>query len=179
MKPIIFQYTVADVLRGTKTETRRKKLPYDSTYCRGVSPVTVTDVVRYIEAWGHYSRYEVGKEFAVLPGYGKPAVARAKCVAIWAEDVRDIPFKSVIAEGFKTWASFMVVWAEMHDKPALNYWQKHHLDKKIGYLGFAEYIKTRPAERYAAWAIRFELIPGSLKNLHLVPEYDHATSTTA
>lgn len=158
---MIFQHTIDKVLSGQKTQTRRlvsvndvelvRPLPQDKMFFqRGETfvayPATETRPVTGIERNGRRWHY-VGQEIAAQPGRGKPAAARIRITDIRREDVRHISVEDVWAEGFLSKFEFIQTWVSMHDKPVLRY-----PDWKLTSLS------ARPADRYDAWALTFELV---------------------
>jgi len=140
---MIFQFTYQNVLDGTKTQTRRIIKPgqsMDSFGCiwRWKDPETQNAVI---------SVYTLNKNYAVQPEHGKPTIARIRITNIRRQDVREIDAYDARAEGFATWMSFLDTWLLMHDKPMLSKWE--HWIKRL---------EDRPAERYQAWALTFELV---------------------
>lgn len=112
--------------------------------------------------------YNVGSTYAVQPARTAKAIARIRLLSIRREDVRYISDEDVVAEGFSRRCDFLMVWVKMHDKGLkLNY--HPHLDfftyvaDGREYSGVnAEYMQqfllTRPAHRYDAWALTFEVV---------------------
>lgn len=136
---MIFQHTYAKVLTGEKTQTRRLVKVGDYSLPADIGIQSV---------WHRDNRkWQIWHDYAVQPGRGKPAVARIQITRIRCEDVREINACDARAEGFDTWMNFLDTWLSMHDKPMLNKWE--HWIKRL---------EDRPAERYRAWVIEFELV---------------------
>lgn len=144
---MIFQHTHELVMSGAKTQTRRIATP--DTHAHFVYGTdTISAVVQYKDGWPTYrTKWEVGKTYAVSTGRGKSAVARIKITGIRKEDVRQISFDDVAAEGFLWVAEFFDTWTRMHDKPMAPF---YHYD--------IEDLANRPAERYQAWVLEFALV---------------------
>jgi hypothetical protein len=73
---------------------------------------------------------------------------RIRITAIRREDVRAISEADALAEGFHDVDAFLELWCEMHDPAALPEYTAMY---RRGWLD------TRPADRYAAWALSFEV----------------------
>lgn len=101
----------------------------------------------------HRIVYQVGKTYAVQPGRRQKAVARIRILGIRREDVRDISDADVQAEGFESWMSFMLTWTKMHDPKFCQEWWRDELSVTPRYLK-----SQRPAARYDAWALTFEVV---------------------
>lgn len=140
---MIFQHTINKVLRKEKTQTRRPVMIYHDF---NVLDSLVWDTVT------HRTIYQIGKTYAAQPGRGKPAVARIRITGIKREDVRGISDEDVRAEGFDSYAEFIITWCQMHDK---SYYRKL---AKTEPTVVQRLFTDRPAERYDAWAITFELV---------------------
>lgn len=148
-----FNHTWQKVLSGEKTQTRRISLPHaDGTgefdcemigYPDGV--MSVQRLKKHGDRWR--TIYQIGKTYAVQPGRTAKGIARIRITGIRCEDVREINREDVEAEGFASRYAFWSVWTKMHD-PAM---------VKGDYL-YAMLMTERPAERYAAWALTFELV---------------------
>lgn len=141
---MIFQHTHALVTSGRKWQTRRIVKPYCLERKVGY------DIRReWVGQDGLHSivRWSVGKTYAVQPGRAKKAVGRIRITGIRREDVRDISWDDANAEGFESPLGFLDTWVRMHDKPMapLDNWTIPKLPE-------------RPAERYQAWVIEFELV---------------------
>ena len=161
---MIFAHTFQAVLDGRKNQTRRLVKPGDASYDDGFG---------YIVSVYRNERcvYDVGKTYAVQPGRGRKAVARIRITDIRREDVREISVEDVIAEGVERRSEFLETWTQMHDKPAKSYldcdlrgtaYRQTSNDIPLYvYSEWDNYLVRRPAERYAAWVIEFELVNGS------------------
>lgn len=104
------------VLAGSKTETRRP-LKGHETECR----------------------YKPGRDYAVQPNRGTPAIARITVLGVDLQRVGDITYDSARREGFKTRDDFWAYWTEL-------YGQCDH-DQQV-------------------WAIAFRLVDDPLRLLH-------------
>ena len=136
---MIFQHTWQQVLDGTKTQTRRLVKPGEWVGYIGKDVLSGTG----------RTVYEVGKTYAVQPGRGQAAVGRIRITSIRQEDVRQISKADALAEGFSGPLEFLRVWCGMHDPAAI---------KQAGSAGDYLQIGDRPAERYQAWALTFEVV---------------------
>lgn len=168
---MIFQHTIDKVLSGEKTQTRRIVKPGEdnvrrySVYSNQPAIETVVNGDRVV--------YQIGKDYAVQPGRGKPAVARIRVTGLRREDVRTISDDDVKAEGFSSREEFLYAWVSMHDANAAfcedviggwaqwrrlpgekrGKWRRGGLRDVYEYL----YLNSRPAKFYDAWVIEFEL----------------------
>ena len=61
-------------------------------------------------------RYLVGHDYAVQPGYGKPAIGRVQILDVREERAGDISHYDARAEGFRTTDDFKEYWVRLHDK---------------------------------------------------------------
>ena len=84
----------AKVADGTKTQTRRHKL-----------------------------RYETGKDYAVQPGRGKHAICRVRITDVRQERLLDISDGDVKAEGFDGREAFLDRWEQINHAPPGKYEQ--------------------------------------------------------
>lgn len=103
---MIFAYTLEQVLRGEKSQTRRLIKPEERLNLTGNS-------IR-VEIAGKRTVYEVGKSYAVQPGRGKKAVARIVLTNIRHETVSDISDRDILAEGFLSREAFVETWHSIH-----------------------------------------------------------------
>jgi len=154
---MIFQHTHELVLTGRKTQTRRIQKPWQALMrfdfgeadpLHGEPFVCDTRTGRVV--------YQAGKTYAVQSGRGKPAIGRIYIEDISSQDVRKIRDEDVRAEGFASKVNFLETWTQMHDKPAhvrlLEY-------QRLGLPHVWEnYLQNRPAERYQAWVLEFQLV---------------------
>lgn len=94
--------------------------------------------------------------------------ARIRLTHIRREDVRDISHDDVIAEGYENAMYFFSTWLSMHD-PSIQLkacrGQSWNLivNRKLEYWDATlehvrDLMKARPAERYQAWALTFQLV---------------------
>jgi hypothetical protein len=163
---MIFQHTIDKVLSGEKTATRRLIKPNE--YSIGL---TLPMVCYHAEGHGNDRvKWHVGQSIAVQPGRGKSAVARIRIESIERDDdVRDITAEEAKAEGFDGPSRFLEAWTKMHD-PSAAFWFDYdiadyhwYVNRKVkwtvgGIEQLTAFLATRPAERYAAWAIKFALV---------------------
>lgn len=124
------------------------------------------------------SDYEYLKEFpAQLKEHGYQE-ARIRITDIREGDVRNISGEDAKAEGFESTLDFLATWIEMHDKriwlSKMNYplrnmqigdWYMQHIERGIKWTedsASEEFIwsaiRSRPAERYQAWVLTYELV---------------------
>lgn len=151
---MLFIHTLDKVLSGEKTQTRRIVKPGDELFIDYIDP---TAVMRRGQS-AYRTIFEVGKDYAVQPGRGKKAVARIRLLSIRREDAREISDADVKAEGFKTASDFFITWVKMHDKSVITPIIPDYHTGEIIWQGVHDYLSTRPAERYDAWAIEFEVV---------------------
>jgi hypothetical protein len=127
-------------------------------------------VYRWLNNFAATSRtvYAVGKTYAVQSGSGRIAEGRIRITGIrHDEDVRTISDEDVRAEGYGSLWSFFHAWCEMHDTKAHNdmfktptfvaskWLNDTHLNQ-----GMRDWLKNRPAARYDAWVLSFEVVRG-------------------
>lgn len=144
---MIFQHTIDKVLSGEKTQTRRIVKP-----THGITGHAEGTIITYksIGLWSF------GNTYAVQPGRGKPAVARIRVTGLRREDVRSISHTDALAEGFDNKYYFLYTWISMHDKSVY----REMLDATYDPLSPNHCplcLYDRPADRYDAWVIEFEL----------------------
>ena len=149
---MIFQHTWEKVLSGEKTQTRRL-VKLGQYGCLG----THADYTMVADQNGRWV-YQVGKDYAVQPGRGKPAVARIRITDIRREDVRYISEHDVCAEGFETSSDFFMTWCKMHDKGQMLPIIPDYFTGAIVWQGCRSELLIRPAERYQAWILTFCLV---------------------
>ncbi|MBL8161188.1 MAG: hypothetical protein JNJ61_04325 [Anaerolineae bacterium] len=148
------------ILSGDKTQTRRVCKPGEQIVDDATSP----DVpVAILDARGRV-KWRVGQTYALQPGRGKAGIGtriRVKRLSL-DYDVRQISGADARAEGFYTERAFLYVWTSMHDPAvpdytrislnALSQWELSYSVDNMTYLA------SRPAERYRAWVIQFEVV---------------------
>jgi len=159
---VIFQHTHELVLNGTKTQTRRIQKPWQALmrFDYGEPFVCDTRTGRVV--------YQAGKTYAVQSGRGKPAIGRIYIEDISSQDVRGISDADVRAEGFAFKADFLNTWTQMHDMTAFGYLMVDLMVGEYQRLGITvpphvwaeweNYLQNRPAERYQAWVLEFQLV---------------------
>ena len=153
---MIFQHTVDKVLDGTKTQTRRiVKATHGECYL--YDDYTGEPLGILAVGTGKSWLYACGKTYAVQPGRGKHAVGRIRITGLRREDVREISDDDVKAEGFSSYRDFMWTWISMHDKSHAAMIERGELNTDYG-------VKHRPADRYDAWVIEFELVKENVSN---------------
>jgi hypothetical protein len=146
---MIFAKTHEQVMSGTKTQTRRVVIGkgyiaetddgtlfrLDNTISRRILRETQAPIVAiYTEKNGKRRLlYQVGNDYAIVPGRGKAQVGRFKLLSMRLELVQDITEGGVIKEGLRTvydfdghnrgslWATFGALWDSLH-KDTRNSW---------------------------------------------------------
>lgn len=83
---MIFQHTLAQVLSGQKTQTRRRMKS---------APL-------------------IGHSYSIQPNRGMKGIARMRVVAVREERVGDISEEDAIKEGFANRSAFLETWAKIH-----------------------------------------------------------------
>ncbi len=142
---MIFAHTLPQVLSGEKTQTARIwKDHYRFGVYDGKAAVISQPSGSYL--------YYVGDIRLVQPGRGQKGVARIRILRLWKQDVRTYVDFDAHCEGFGGLYTFLHAWTMMHDKPA-----SPVLDNQsVG--DWYTYMQQRPAERYTALCIGFELV---------------------
>ena len=136
---------LALVLSGDKTQTARIWKPY---YRFGVYDGKVAVISRTSGSYLYYA----GGIRAVQPGRGQHSVARIRILKLWSQDVRFYDDADAHREGFSGLYTFLDTWVRMHDKPAAAYRD----NESVG--DWYDLLQQRPAERYDALCIQFELV---------------------
>lgn len=126
------------------------------------------------------AKWVVGYHYAVQPKRGIEGTHRFRIISLREEDVRNISEADVKAEGFKSATDFWRVWCGMHDtqmkifsRDVNGIWiaplfpgehtpvQDPAIDRRTMHIhdeiGLRYELFKRPAERYQAWVIEFEL----------------------
>ena len=157
---MIFQHTWQQVLDGTKTQTRRLVKPYQTLE---VDENYYPDgVYEWKSGGGARTVYLVGNTYAVQPGRGQRAVGRIRITGLRREDVREISDEDVKGEGFSSGDEFLKAWVSMHDKDVTIDNRNHAIWKQAKVTTYMEPLEhglpSRPADRYDAWVIEFELV---------------------
>jgi len=161
----MFTYPLSMVVIGKDHGKIIDTLPLLPKFTAGHEIYCVVDKIQYGRA-----RFQVGKNYAVQPGRGKPAVARIRITNIRKQDVRDISEEDVKAEGFESRLDFLAKWSQMHDRVfqfdrddenwsedgTWNYWANRQWGKADNAVMYS-YIAERPTDRYIAWALTFTL----------------------
>lgn len=155
---MIFQHTWQQVLSGEKTATRRIVKPGDYIGRQYTPHIDTSIPYAYLPtvfAESGYPKWSPGKTYAVQTGRTAKGIARIRITGLRAEDVRNISRADVAAEGFQNRYDFFVTWLGMHDKGAL-----HGFIEDTDFLHNTTdvFLATRPAEKYQAWVIEFELV---------------------
>lgn len=156
----LFQHTLGQLLRGEKTETSRLALPLaDGEHIVGREmiqyPSGVKSVMRGTDK-GWRIKYQVGKEYAIQPARGVASIGRYRLVDIWWQDVRQLTWDQIEAEGFPNHVQFLNVWTKMHDLPAYEIWRDYRIPHGK-YKSAVDFIESRPDERYQAWRMKIEV----------------------
>lgn len=142
---MLFQYTWQAVIEERKTQTRRIVKPGQMISAAGTC-VYQHHLYRII--------YEVGRTYAVQPARTAKGIARIRITGLRCEDVRHIRREDVAAEGFSSRNDFFLTWLGMHDKAAQRGFME---DTDFLHNTTDIFLSERPAERYQAWVISFEL----------------------
>ena len=157
---MIFQHTLAQVLSGKKTQTSRIWQDY---YRIGNKNGPLSEFCQKhgngkfhrlwsVKAGKPRTVNYTGQKLAVQPGRGQRGVATIRVLKLWKQDVRTYTAEDAHREGFNGLYNFLDTWVMMHDKPA---WAI--LDNQtVG--DWYDYMQERPAERYTALRIEFELV---------------------
>ena len=161
------------ILAGDKTQTRRVVKPGEQI----VVDATAPDVpVAILDARGRV-KWRVGQTYALQPGRGKAGIGvriRVKRLSL-DYDVRNIDIDSAHAEGFRSREEFLTTWMHLNDRGAhMEFNWPGSVSQSLGreWLWYANrrfhcesdgddaaaYMSSRPAERYRAWVIQFEVV---------------------
>lgn len=119
---MIFAHTLAQVLNGQKSQTRRLVKPdevFNPTHQRVIHAAKRTV-------------YQVGKTYAVQPNRGKKSVARILLTGLRQETPATISEADALAEGFPSRAAFLEAWRKIHGQHA-------DLNQPVWILEFALY----------------------------------------
>lgn len=152
---MIFQYTLEQVLDGSKTRTSRRN------YGEELDNGTVYSISERYHVWPETGERELldrtrrrlyypGQILSVQPGRGQKGLARIKLLDITAVDVRHYGDAEVRHEGFATRGTFLSLWCTMHF-PSLKYNSGELSPEQIDSLLSAK------REPFLAWALDFEL----------------------
>lgn len=152
---MLFQHTWSKVLNGEKTQTRRIRKPGDEFFPEDLG---MPSAVMHKGFSAYRLMWEVGRTYAVQTGRTQPGVARIRITSIRCEDVREISEADVKAEGFETASDFFITWCKMHDKGQMLPIIPDYYTGSIVWQGVRSELQQRPAERYMAWALTFELV---------------------
>jgi hypothetical protein len=171
---MIFAYSHEKVLTGIKTQTRRIVKPEQ---CAGKVQPTALEFMPVGNRVGdivnvHTSTrmvYEVGRTYAVQPSRTAKGIARIRITGIRREDARHISHEDALAEGFTCWGQFMETWVQIADRSLAAYYStadhlwhwwggRHHNWQAGNATDFEGVLLTRPAARYDAWVLEFELV---------------------
>ncbi len=111
--PMIFQYTYEKILRGEKTQTRRRIREGDEA---------IRDDFDHITGVAHNGRakWVVGKAYAVQPGRNLAAVGRIQITAIDIEHILDATDGDAVAEGYSNRDEFLAAWETIHGPNAFD-----------------------------------------------------------
>lgn len=104
---MIFAYTLPQVLRGDKQQTRRLIKPGEQLAEDG----------RAIQN-GPRTVYRVGRAYAVQPSHRQKAVARILLTGLRKERVGAISEADARAEGFQSRDEFLAMWRVIHGEDA-------------------------------------------------------------
>lgn len=173
-KPVLIE----KIYEELKNQTRRPEKPGDyATYADGGGILAVYRNGR--------RQWEVGRDYAIVPGRGKHAVyARLRMDGAWEwqetqpggnggqqwrpgriritrirrEDVRDISHEDAVAEGFSSKYGFLYTWCDFYDPKMV---------ERIMHDASADpllpdwcplFLRSRPDDLYQAWALDFTLM---------------------
>lgn len=121
---MIFAHTIANVLNGTKRQTRRLCYARDS-----LGYVTIKGTKRLAVFDNTYedrprTRWVIGNTYAVQPERCHPALARIKITGLRREEnPLEISEDDAIAEGFESAEAFCTAWKSLHkSKPIQPVW---------------------------------------------------------
>lgn len=152
------------ILAGDKTQTRRVVKPNERLigFMPGTRFANCVAIMR--DQRPHSIKWQIGRDYSLQPGRGKIGVGtriRVKRLAL-DYDVRQISGADARAEGFYTERAFLYVWTSMHD-PAVPDYTRISLNASSQWeLSYSvdnmTYLASRPAERYRAWVIQFEVV---------------------
>ena len=115
---MIFQHTIEQVLAGKKTQTARIwKEDYEiiDDYPIWANQDDCRNNIQEIKKSGR-RLHHLGKNFAIQPGRGKKAVARARITHLAKQDVSKYSIYDIQREGYSTHNQFLKVWRKMHGK---------------------------------------------------------------
>jgi hypothetical protein len=150
-----FQHSWQKILSGEKTQTRRLVHPRQRLVDRsqlGMPPAVVT--FSGLDDPAPRVLYYVGQTLAVQPARTAKAIARIRILNIWHDaDIRRISDTDALAEGFEYLPDFLFTWISMCDKSWLETYRYASDCGTLRDYGFYE----RPANRYNAWVLEFEL----------------------
>lgn len=154
---MIFAHTIDKVLSRQKRQTRRLVKPGEELIEPAFPPFSY---IKYVKNGKDRIRYMEGCSYAVQRGRGIKAEGRIEITGIRMEDVRNISDEDVKAEGFHERWDFWWTWVCMHDVLATDRLKQIHIletsanSEKVT----ADYLASRPAERYQAWVLEFSLV---------------------
>ena len=173
---MIFQHTWEKVLSEEKTQTRRLKKPAEWFYFDGATIEGGQHRVFYDPACIDNTKpvilnprcvYGVGKTYAIQPGRGMKAVGRIQITNIRREDVREISFEDAMAEGFTCPLDFLEKWVAIQHDPCGFYFKDGYYHQWRGRVrnwevgdgqSVMDCLMDRPAKRYQAWVLEFQLV---------------------
>ena len=162
---MIFQHTWQQVVSGDKWQTRR--LVAGNEVLRGDTVRVYADLPLPHSMTGRI-KWQVGRTYAVQPGRGQKAVGRIRITDIREEDIRQISIFDVQKEGFDSQIAFLETWTRMHD-PRMSFNQsddgmfRYYANRRdkwvaVDETAFWTVLSARPAERYRAWVLSFEVV---------------------
>lgn len=159
------------VLDGLKTETRRLVKPgqiINRWYEQVPRDERIDEILQERAGQQPCGVWCVGKTYAIQPARTARSIGRFEVVDIWREDVRKISLESAIAEGATDRLNFLEVWTWLADRGAQFYqdgegFYRCYINRKLKWQSLTqaemwEHLWTRPAKRYDAWAIKFEVV---------------------
>lgn len=160
---MLFIHTIDKVMSGQKTQTCRLcKAGDEAVLAAGGEVILVRR--------GGRAHICVGCVVAVQRGRGQKAIGHIRVMRIRLVDVRNLTDDELLAElgeeipGWHRRTTFMHLWMGMHDKSGQfrvePEWDTYSAQDRLydELTLHSEYIRSRPAEYYAAWALDFEKV---------------------
>lgn len=158
-------YLVEKILAGEKTQTRR---PVKENEITEHDQGRIASVITVPRAGPDMTRYKLGKDYAVCPGMGKPAVARIRITGIRFESVYEISEADARAEGFASPFAFWIAWAGFYVPKAVSVLESYRAAGQMA-TGPEDYahalVMARsfiagclPSHKWNAWALTFEVV---------------------
>jgi hypothetical protein len=148
---MIFQFTLPQVLAGSKVQTSR--IWKDNYALVDDEPLTGNKVYSTVESKYAIARklHYIGQVLSVQPARAAKGVAKIRVLELAKRDVRYFTKEDIKREGFSDFRQFIQVWSSMHDKWLYKKAMRETFD-------FFDAVGVRPDELYTALVIRFELV---------------------